>query len=55
MAKTNIRDIVTKPVSVEEPKIVEIPGFLAGKSFLPGSPAGSEAKPAPKRDGFRYS
>jgi hypothetical protein len=53
MVKTNIRDIVTKPVSVEEPKVIEIHEKLGGKEFLGGSPAGSEAKPSPKREGFK--
>lgn len=48
MAKAQIRDIVPKNVTVSEPKVVEIHAALGGKQALPGSPAGSEAKPSPK-------
>lgn len=52
MANVNIREIVTKPVTVEECKVVEIHEPLGGKQALPGSPAGSEAKPKLVHDGF---
>lgn len=54
MAKENIRSIVPEQVIVEEPSIQELHKKLGGSEAQSGSPAGSEAKPSPKRDGFTY-
>lgn len=51
--KTNIRSIVTKPVRVEEPEVSEIHRALGGKDALPGSPAGREARPKLRTEGFK--
>ena len=52
--KANIRDIVTAPVVVVvDPAVQEIHEPLAGSQALPGSPAGSGAKPSLVRQGAK--
>jgi len=52
--KALIRDIVTAPVVVVvDPAVQEIHEPLAGSQALPGSPAGSEAKPKGIRQGAK--
>ena len=51
MSKARISEIVPRIVSVSQPVISEIHKKLGGKQALPGSPAGSEAKPNPKVGG----
>lgn len=53
MAKEKISNIVPKNVTVGEPRIAEWHEKLGGSQALPGSPAGSEAKPNPVRSGFK--
>lgn len=53
MSKTNIRDIVTKPVSVTSPDQSPERKSMGGKEFMSGSPAGREARPNPVRKGFK--
>ena len=53
-SKANIRDIVPGPVRVVvDPAVQEIHEPLAGSQALPGSPAGSEAKPSLVRQGAK--
>jgi hypothetical protein len=53
MAKYPIEQGVPTQVSVtHDPAVVEIHEKLAGGQACPGSPAGSEAQPHPKAEGF---
>ena len=52
--KAKIEDISTAPVSVtHDPALEEIHKPLAGSQAIPGSPAGSEAKPKLIRSGAK--